>query len=113
VDLGNLQVEREFNDVRMVCNAYLGLLKYGQVGEVYNVCSGQFYTLQQVMDTLAELSGHALQIRVNPVFVRVNEVLRLCGDPGKLRQLFAQSNHRLHAPDLRTTLQWMLTEAVP
>lgn len=112
VELGNLQVEREFNDVRTVCDAYLALLAYGQPGEVYNVCSGQPYTLQHVMDTLTELTGHTLEAKVNPAFVRANEVHRLCGNPAKLQLMCSVSNFRLMQPSLREILAWLLTEAV-
>ena len=111
VELGNLQVEREFNDVRMVCDAYLALLRHGQAGEAYNVCSGQPYTLRQVMDTLAELSGHVVEAKVNPAFVRANEVHRLCGDPTKLQKLCEQSRVTLNQPALRDTLRWMLEQS--
>ncbi|MHB8784899.1 MAG: NAD-dependent epimerase/dehydratase family protein [Thauera sp.] len=111
VELGNMQVEREFNDVRMVCDAYLALLNHGQPGEVYNVCSGRPYALQLVIDTLADLSGHALEAKVNPAFVRANEVHRLCGNPGKLHTLCAQAHVKLKQPSLSDMLAWMLAEA--
>lgn len=85
IELGNLHVEREFNDVRMVCNAYLALLEYGKSGQAYNVCSGQTYTLQNVLDMLTDITGHAIDVHVNPAFVRANEVHRLCGNPAKLQ----------------------------
>lgn len=111
VELGNLQVEREFNDVRMVCDAYLALLAHGQPGEAYNVCSGQPHTLEQVMEALADLAGHAVVPKVNPAFVRANEVHRLCGDPAKLLQVCAQAQVALNQPSLRDMLAWMLSEA--
>jgi nucleoside-diphosphate-sugar epimerase len=104
IELGNLHVEREFNDVRMVCDAYLGLLAHGVPGEVYNVCSGQPYTLQTVLDELTNITGHALDVHVNPAFVRANEVHRLCGDPAKLLACVGP----LRQPTLRETLQTML-----
>ncbi len=104
IELGNLHVEREFNDVRMVCDAYLGLLAHGVSGEVYNVCSGQPYTLQTVLDELTNITGHQLDVRVNPAFVRANEVHRLCGDPAKLLACVEP----LRQPALRETLQTML-----
>ena len=56
IELGNLTVEREYNDVRMVTDAYLKLLDKAEAGEIYNICSGKTYTLHQVIDTLAELT---------------------------------------------------------
>lgn len=108
IDLGNIHVEREFNDVRMVCEAYLALLIHGKAGEVYNICTGQPYTLQQVMDVLTSLTGHRLQVRVNPELVRATEVHRLCGNPGKLQ---AATGLDLRRYDLTATLQTMLEQA--
>ncbi len=84
IELGNLHVEREFNDVRMVCEAYLRLLDHGESGQIYNVCTGTVFSLQQVLDTLKHLTGHDIAVRVNPAFVRASEVHRLCGAPDKL-----------------------------
>ena len=109
VELGNIEVEREFNDVRTVCNAYLDLLVHGTDAECYNICSGNTYTLMQVVDTLTRLSGHKLAVKVNPDFIRPNEVRRLCGDPHKLEACIGKLEH----PTLENTLQWMLSAAPP
>ena len=84
IELGNLHVEREFNDVRMVTDAYLRLLAKGVAGEIYNVCSGMTYSLTEVIEIIRRLTGHSIEVTVNPAFVRANEVHRLCGDPSKL-----------------------------
>ena len=107
IELGNLHVEREFNDVRMVCDAYLALLNNGLPGEIYNVCSGQPHTLQQVIGMLTKITGHQLEVQVNPAFVRANEVHRLCANPAKLRSCVGA----LPEYTLRTTLEWMLGAA--
>lgn len=104
VELGNVAVEREFNDVRSVCEFYLDLLIHGKGNETYNICSGKTYSLTQVVETLSRLTGHNLEIRVNPDFVRENEVHRLCGDPQKLESCLGTLKHRA----LEDTLQWML-----
>jgi len=110
IELGNVSVEREFNDVRLVCEAYLGLLERGERGEVYNICSGTAYSLTQVIGILSALTGHQLQIDVNPEFVRSNEVHRLCGDPAKLQSCLGNGAVRWRLED---TLQWMLESAPP
>ncbi|MFX1684465.1 GDP-mannose 4,6-dehydratase [Paraburkholderia sp. A2RI-6] len=108
VALGNLDVEREFNDVQLVCDAYMGLLLHGHPGETYNVCSGRPYTLREIIDTFEAITGHRMTIEVNPAFVRKNEVHRLCGDPRKLNDLLRASGIALDVPPLRETLTRML-----
>lgn len=105
IELGNLHVEREFNDVRMLCEAYLQLLEKGLAGHTYNVCSGQPFTLLQVIATLEEITGHHIHVKVNPAFVRPNEVHRLCGSPDKLQAAVGP----LPVYDLAQTLQSILT----
>ena len=104
IELGNLYVEREFNDVRMVCNAYLALLVHGLSGEAYNVCTGMTYTLQHVIDLMSDITGHKMDVHVNPSFVRANEVHRLCGSPEKLLKVTGP----LEQFELSDTLHWML-----
>lgn len=88
VELGNLNVEREYNDVDFVCRSYLHLLEHGQPLELYNICTGITYTLDDVISRLRRLAGHDIYVNINPEFVRSNEILRLCGDPGRLRAVW-------------------------
>ncbi|MET3495555.1 NAD-dependent epimerase/dehydratase family protein [Variovorax boronicumulans] len=108
IALGNLNVEREFNDIQMVCDAYLTLLEHGKPGEAYNICSGNPYSLRFVIDTFARLTGHSPVIEVNPAFVRANEVHRLCGNPEKLNDVIKASGGAVHTPSLAETLERML-----
>jgi nucleoside-diphosphate-sugar epimerase len=87
IDLGNLQIEREFNDVNMVCQAYLLLLERAKIGEAYNVCTGITYSLIEVLELLEQETNHKIKIKVNPSLVRKNEVHKLCGDPAKINEL--------------------------
>lgn len=111
IALGNIDVEREFNDIRMVCDAYLHLLRWGEPGEIYNVCSNRPFTLQHVIDTFVRLTGHAMRIECDPRFVRANEVHRLCGSSEKLNQLLAAHGAKLRVPSLEDTLGQMLASA--
>lgn len=104
IELGNLEVEREFNDVRTVCESYLRLLKLGEPGQAYNVCSGRPVSLKMAIDALKNITGHDIKINVNPNFIRSNEVHRLCGNPAKLEACIGKLKH----PPLEETLRWML-----
>lgn len=105
IELGNLSVEREFNDVRMVADAYLRLLDAGRAGEIYNICTGKTYSLHQILQILTDLTGQTPLIKVNLDYVRKNEIIRLCGSPTKLISAVGA----LKEFALSETLQWMLS----
>jgi nucleoside-diphosphate-sugar epimerase len=107
IELGNLDVEREFNDVRFVTETYLQLLDKATPGDLINICTGQPHTLKFVINLLSQITGHQLKINVNPAFVRANEIHRLCGDSTKLFEVMGQ----VAIPPLEDTLRWMLAEA--
>jgi nucleoside-diphosphate-sugar epimerase len=105
LELGNLDVARDFSDVRTVCDVYRRLLESpAAVGDTFNVCSGQAHTLQQVLQMARDISGHDLEVRVNPAFVRTNEVKTLVGSRSKLESVIGRVNHL----PLQATLEWML-----
>ena len=108
ISLGNLDVEREFNDVQMVCDAYLCLMKHGRPGEAYNVCSGQPHTLREVIACFEKVTDHRMDVEINPAFVRSNEVHRLCGNPDKLNTLLRECGVNIAPPTLSETLSRML-----
>jgi nucleoside-diphosphate-sugar epimerase len=104
IELGNMDVEREFNDVRFVCDAYLKLLTNATTGEAHNICTGQPMALVNVIDALSALTGHTINVNINPLFVRKNEIKRLCGSPLKLHSCVGS----LKSYSLLETLRWML-----
>jgi nucleoside-diphosphate-sugar epimerase len=104
ISLGNIDVARDFSDVRYVVRAYEALLDSAAVGETVNVCTGQPYTLREILAMASEITGHELEIRVNPAFVRQTDVKVLVGSPAKLRQLVPE----VEAIGFRETLKWML-----
>lgn len=107
IELGNLDVSRDFSDVRAVVAAYRGLLEKRPVGETFNIASGNAHTLKEVLRLCEELTGHQPEVRVNPAFVRSNEVRYLCGDASRLRACLGT----WQTPTLRETLGWMLDGA--
>lgn len=112
IQFGDVSVEREFNDVLFVCEAYLQLLKHSKPGETYNVCSGEPHTLQHVIDTLVRITGHDIKVEVDPTLMRSNEVKRLCGSRSKLQALLAIHGYTLNNLPLENTLRRMLAAAV-
>jgi len=106
IELGNLDVARDFGDVRSVSAAYLGLLESGEaVGQTVNVCSGIAHSLQDVIALCSEITGHSISVSVNPAFVRQNEVKVLRGDSSLLRSLVPGWS----SISLQQTIGWMLS----
>ncbi|MFZ5485795.1 MAG: GDP-mannose 4,6-dehydratase [Pseudomonadota bacterium] len=103
IELGNVDVWRDFSDVRTVAQAYASLIEKPAPGEIFNICSGQAYSLREVLGLMAQIAGHEIEVRVNPAFVRVQEVQRLQGDARKLWQHIGP----LPTITLRETLEWM------
>ncbi|PYC22958.1 GDP-mannose 4,6-dehydratase [Pseudomonas mosselii] len=104
IELGNLDVWRDFSDVRAVVQAYRGLIEARPVGQTVNVSSGQTHSLREVIAKCEAITGHRIGVQVNQAFVRANEVKTLCGDNARLRGLVPG----WQTPSLDNTLGWML-----
>jgi GDP-6-deoxy-D-talose 4-dehydrogenase len=103
IELGNINVARDFQDVRFVADAYVRLLSANASGQSVNLCSGKSVSLMEVVAMMQDIAGYDIEVRVNPAFVRGNEVARLTGDNRRLRELIGP----LDIIPLRSTLQWM------
>jgi nucleoside-diphosphate-sugar epimerase len=105
IELGNLDVARDFSDVRAVVEIYARLLDTrSAVGGTYNVCSGAAVTLQQVLDLVRRISGHDLEVRFNSALARSNEVRILEGSQAALERVIGT----VPSIPLEETLGWML-----
>ncbi len=106
IELGNLDVARDFSDVRVVVDCYRRLLECpAAIGQTFNVCSGRAVSLLQVLDVMRSMTGHEIEVRVNPALVRQNEVRIMRGSRARLESVIGSVNDI----PLDQTLQWMLT----
>ena len=104
IELGNLDVSRDFGDVRAVAQAYRKLIEARPAGATINVCSGIAHTLREVISLCEKVAGYQIDVQVNPDFVRKNEVRILIGDNSRLKSVIAD----WQPINLENTLQWML-----
>ena len=104
IELGNLDVSRDFSDVRAVATAYRRLLQTRPIGQTINVCSGKAVSLRHVLALAQSISGRTIDVRLNPDFVRANDVKELSGDPSKLLSIIGHWDR----PSLADTLKWMM-----
>jgi GDP-4-dehydro-6-deoxy-D-mannose reductase len=103
--VGTLTTRRDFTDVRDVVVAYRLLVERGQLGTVYNVCSGRDVAIAEVADALLSLAQADLELVLDPDLVRPVDVPVLRGDPGLLH---AATGWSADIP-LATTLADVLT----
>ncbi len=89
--VGNTQHERDFVDIRDVCFVYMLLLEKGIVGEVYNVGSGRFISIEDILEKVVSLSTVRVDVSIesNPSMFGRNFALssRIWSDITKLRNL--------------------------
>lgn len=82
--VGNIDVTRDFTDVKDVLKAYELLLSKGRNGEVYNVCSGVERSVRSLVERLLKLAGIEAEIQIDPTRFRPSDQPRVCGDHEKL-----------------------------
>jgi GDP-4-dehydro-6-deoxy-D-mannose reductase len=89
MQVGNLEAERDFLDVRDVVDAYVGLIEHGNSGEVYNICSGTGTTARKILDTALRSTGVPVNVEVSREKYRPLRFPRLVGDNAKLKAAFS------------------------
>lgn len=87
IRVGNLTAIRDFTDVKDMVQAYILLMKKGKSGNVYNVGSGQGYTMQKVLEMMLELSTAEIRIEKDPTRIRPADITAAVADYSKIAQL--------------------------
>ena len=86
LSVGNLDVERNFSDVRDVVRAYVLLLEKGKAGEAYNVASGRRTTVRRLVKLLTAFSSRPIRVRVERRRQRLADLRRLTINTKRLRR---------------------------
>lgn len=86
IRVGNIDVIRDFLDVRDVVEAYYKILKLSKTREVYNVCSGRGVRLREIIDIISQELHIQPKITIDKEKIRPNEIISVVGDNTKLRQ---------------------------
>lgn len=106
MELGNLDVSREFNDVDFVCEVYKRLLESKARSEVINIASGRGIKLLDVIETMREISAQKIEVRVNPAFVRSDEIKSLTGSSTKLFSFIGEIEPKKFKVTLNEMFRW-------
>ncbi len=84
--LGNLNTTRDFTDVSDMVKAYVLASEKCLSGEIYNLGSGQGYTIAQIVEIFQKITGQKVQLKEDPALVRESDVPILIANSAKFRQ---------------------------
>lgn len=103
IELGNIDVSRDWSDVRDVVAIYRSILESEMKSMIVNVCSGSSHSIAYILEAMRQLSGYNLDVQIEQNLVRTQEIKELRGDNNLLRSYLGDT----HIRPLHETLTWM------
>lgn len=86
IQVGNLDAQRDFCDVRDVVQAYKSIADNGLPGESYLICTGRPVPIYRLVDILADIAQVKPDIAYDPARMRPSDVPVLFGSAAKLQK---------------------------
>ncbi len=80
IELGNIEAEREFMNVRDVVNAYRLALKKCRAKKIYNISSNRGYSISSVLQIFKKIARKKFEIKVTAERIRKVDIPYLIGD---------------------------------
>lgn len=84
--VGNIEIVRDFLDVRDVVDAYYKILTIGKTGEIYNVCSSNGVKLKELIKIITQILKIDIQIEVDSSKIRPSDSNIIIGDNSKIKK---------------------------
>jgi len=81
--VGNLNVVRDYSDVRDMVRGYELAMEHCEPGDVYNLCSSKGYKIKDLLKILIELSNRKIKIIHDPKRMRPIDLPIIVGDNSK------------------------------
>lgn len=105
ISLGNINIWRDFSDVRWIANIYSELLTIESEKKIFNLCSGQLTSLKEILEMSQKYSGYEIEVRVNAQFFRAADLQKQKGSNSRLLNELKSTVAPMH---IKNTLHWML-----
>ncbi len=86
ITVGNIDIVRDFVDVRDVVKAYTTIVEKGVAGEVYNICSGSGISLKDILENLMIIADFQTPYIVNQDLIRPSDNPIIIGDNSKIKR---------------------------
>lgn len=106
IDVGNLDAERDFTDVRDTVRAYALAAEKCAPGETYNICTGRPRRIADVLGMLLALSPTRIEVRQDPARLRRSDVPVFYGDGAKFSGATDWKPEHALEETLRGILDW-------
>lgn len=89
IEVGNLEAQRDWTDVRDIVKGYFLAVEKGKGGEVYNICSEKTVKVGNMLDLLLSMSSckNKVKIKEDESRMRPSDVPVLLGDCSKFRKV--------------------------
>lgn len=84
--VGNLDVLRDFTDIRDIVKAYVLAMEKCEPGEVYNIGSDQAVSIKDILDMLLNMTSPGIKVNNDPDRMRPSDVPALYCDSSKFRK---------------------------
>lgn len=104
IQLGNINVRREFNDISDVCKIYTKFLENVKFSNTVNICSGNSHSIKDIIQICEKLTSHKIRVEVDPKLKRQIDIPNIIGNPKKLNFLIGNYTFK----NLENTIKDML-----
>jgi len=86
IKLGNIDVFREFNDVRYICQLYQLALQSEFKSTHVNFCTGYVYSINEIIEILSKVTNFKVTVKINRDLIRAHDIKSLSGSTRKLNR---------------------------
>jgi len=104
--VGSLTARRDFTHVRDIVRAYWIAATKATPGEVYNICTGKDYSMQEVLDMLLKMTNKKIKVTQDPERMRPSDVEILLGDCSKFKKETGWKPEISYEQTLKETLDY-------
>ena len=110
IEVGDIEVRRDFIDVRDAVRAYWLAAEKGVPGTAYNVASGTARAIREVLDLLLGLARVDVQVATDPARMRPSDLQELRGDASRFRAATGWQPEIPFEQSIRDTLEYWRVE---
>lgn len=104
--VGNLEAIRDFTDVKDVVKAYVLMMEKGEPGAVYNVASGNRYSMKEILDMMVQLTKTPVTIEQDQNRLRPSDIPIMKVNSEKLKSLGWSAEIDIHETLERIFTEW-------